>query len=436
MEFKNSFELYDRARTLIPGASQTNSKRPGAFAYGAYPIYAKRAHGNRIVDVDGNEYIDLVNGFGPVILGYDYDPVSAAIRRQLEEGIISGLMYPEEVEAAELLHRLVPCAEMVRYLKGGGEATAAAARICRAATGREVILSSGYRGWPDVWAAASNSRGVPAALSEYTVGFPFGNLPALEALLDRHAGKVAAVFVDILDTVPPEEYLDGIKSLAHKHGALFVLDEIVTGFRLARGGAAEYFGVVPDLACFAKAVANGMPLAVVAGRAEVMRVAADLLISLTYGGEALSLAAAVATMKVIEEEPVNERIWTLGRKLTDGLDGAAQSAGVPFRCTGFAPMSFMAFDGVSGEEEARVWHFFLQEMAARGVLLRRTGANLLTYSFTEADVDEIVSKAGAVFDELAKLWKSKELVRRLRIRSDVGSDSVGQVQDRRSLGRV
>lgn len=435
MTFEKSFQLYDRATEMIPGGSQTNSKRAEAFAYGGYPIYAKRAKGNRIVDVDGNEYIDLVNAFGPVILGYDYRPVSAAIRRQLREGILSGLMYPEEVQVAELINGMVPCAEMVRYFKGGGEATAAAARICRAATGRDIILTCGYRGWPDVWAAASNRKGVPEELSRFTVTFPYGDLSAVERQLESYRGRVAAVFIDVLDEIPPPGYLIALRDLAHREGALFVFDEIVTGFRLARGGAGEYFGVTPDLACFAKAVANGMPLAVVAGKRAIMSVAADLLISLTYGGEALSLAAAAATLAVIRSEPVNEHLWALGTRLSDGLNRAADSAGVKFRTIGFSPMAFMTFEPIPEVDDSKVWHFFLQEMAARGVLMRRTGANLITYSFTERDIDEIVNKAGEVFGALARVQGSSDLDRLLKTRSVEGRPPAGSMTDRRALGR-
>jgi len=421
MRYERSLELFERGRRLIPGGSQTISKRPGAFAYGAYPIYVRRASGCRVEDIDGNEYIDLVNALGPIILGYRYPAITQAIISQLERGIISGLLFPVEVEAASLLTELVPCAEMVRFFKGGGEATSAAARIVRAYTGRELILNCGYRGWPDVWTAAQNDGGIPKALESSIVTFPFNDLPALERLLAQHSGQVAAVFLDVLHQAPEEGYLQKVADLAHRHGALFVMDEVVTGFRLAPGGAQEYFRITPDLACFAKAMANGMPISAVAGRAEVMQIAERLRISITYGGEALSLAAAVASMREIRARQVPEHLWRIGGELMAGLDRAASRQGIPFHCTGYAPASLMRFDGLDAAETQDVWSYFLQEMAARGVLMRRGGANFVTFSHTEEDIAEVVSAADQVFANLADLWKSPQLSDHLRVRSvDVG----------------
>ncbi len=417
MNLTKSLALFDKAISLIPGGSQTSSKRPQAFAYGAYPIYAAKAYGSHIEDVDGNVYIDLVTALGPIVLGYNYPAVKDAILAQLEKGTLSGLLWPVEVEAAELLTQIVPCAEMVRYFKGGGEATAAAARLVRAYTGREIILNSGYRGWPDVWTAAHNDGGVPKGLESSIVTFPFGDLAALEQKLAENAGRVAAVFLDVMKRKGmPDNYMQQVKELAHQHGALFGMDEIVTGFRLAPGGAQEYLGVTPDLAVFAKGLANGMPVSCVAGRRDVMEKMAKLTISITYGGEALSLAAAIASMKEIKEKNVPAYLWKIGGQLIAGLNGAAAAAGIPFECLGFAPMSLMQFNELDGKETQLVWSYFLQEMAKRGVLLRRGGVNFLTYSHTEADIAQVVNAAGEVFGELRKLWKKAELAEQVQVR--------------------
>lgn len=416
MRYDRSLELFEEARRLVPGGSQTNSKRPQAFAYGAYPIYAGRAKGCHITDIDGNEYIDLVNALGPIVLGYGYPALDRAITAQLERGILAGLLYPVEAEAARMLVDMIPCAEMVRFLKGGGEATAAAARIARAYTGRELILNCGYRGWPDVWSAAQNDGGIPKALESTIISFPFNDLGALERLLAKHGDQVAAVFLDILREEPEPGYLAAVRELAHRYGALFVMDEIITGFRLAPGGAQEYYHVVPDMACFAKAMANGMPLGAVVGRAEIMRVAADLRISITYGGEALSLAAAVACMREIRDRSVPDHLWHIGACLMAGLDDAAGKQGIPFECYGLAPMSLMRFNELDARESDLVWSYFLQEMAMRGVLLRRGGVNFVTFSHTQDDVAEIVAVADDVFAHLASLWKTPELAQHVRVR--------------------
>jgi glutamate-1-semialdehyde aminotransferase len=400
LNLTRSLELFAEAERLIPGGSQTNSKRPQAFAFGAYPIFAQRAQGCRIWDVDGNEYIDFVMALGPVTLGYCYPAVDQAIRAQLERGIIYGLLAPLEVEVSRLLVELVPCAEMVRFFKGGGEATAAAARIARACTGRRIILNCGYRGWPDVWTAARNDGGVPEELVGLTVAFPFGDLDSLERIFEQYRDRVAAVFLDVPYASPcPPGYLEAVRDLAHAHGALLVFDEIVAGFRLAPGGAHEYFGVMPDMACLAKGIANGMPLAAVVGRREVMQIAERLLISLTYGGEALSLAAAAAVLDEYRTRPVIAHLWKVGQRLTDGLNAAAGAAGVPFRCGGYAPMAAMWFD-VPAEQVDAAWRFFLAGCAARGVLFRRGGLNLVSYSHSEHDIDRAIEVAGEVFHEM------------------------------------
>jgi glutamate-1-semialdehyde 2,1-aminomutase len=187
-----SMRLWAEAEGLIPGGSQTNSKRPRHYALGHYPIYAARAEGSHIWDVDGNEYIDYVNGMGPISLGYGFPAVDAAIRDQLGKGIVSGLLWPLEIAAARALTEVIPCAEQVRFLKGGGEATAAAARIARAHTGKHLLLNAGYRGWPDTW-AAGHDPAVPPDLARYRIDFPHDDLDRLAQLLAKHRGEVAAV---------------------------------------------------------------------------------------------------------------------------------------------------------------------------------------------------------------------------------------------------
>lgn len=414
LDLRQSLFLHEEARQRIPGGSQTTSKRPAAFALGTYPIYAASARGSHVTDIDGNTYIDLVSALGPISLGYCEPRVDAAIRAQLDRGIIYGLLSPLEVEVARLLAELVPCAEQVRFFKGGGEATAAAARVARRFTGREVILNCGYRGWPDIWSVTTGDPGVPQALAGSIDTFAFNDLEDLERLFVRHKGRVAAVSVDIATTPPHEGYLRDLRDLAHEQGALLIFDEIVTGFRLANGGAQEYFGVTPDLACFAKGLANGMPLGAVVGRAEVMASFVDAAISITYGGEALSLAAAAATLTIYRDEPVIATLWARGRALRAGLERAATAVGVPFETQGYDPMTGMHFPGLDPATDQQAWTFLLQELAARGVLLRRRGLNFVSYSHTEEDIAQVVAAAEAVFAELAPLLGTPDLAGRLR----------------------
>src|SRR5262245_16768517 len=228
-----SLEMFRRLEALVPGGSQTSSKRPTQFAFGQYPIFASRARGGRIWDVDGNEYVDFVMALGAITLGYCYPAVDEAVRAQLQRGIVYGLLAEVELAAAEAVVAAVPCAEQVRFLKGGAEVTSAAARIARAYTGRQKVVNCGYRGWHDQWNAHRNDGGIPAAIAPYTLTFPYDDLPALERVLDQNRGEVAAVFLDpFTSQIPAPDYLARVKELAHAHGALLIFDEIVTGFRL------------------------------------------------------------------------------------------------------------------------------------------------------------------------------------------------------------
>jgi glutamate-1-semialdehyde aminotransferase len=418
--FDKSLGLYRRALELIPGGSQTNSKRPTAYALGAFPIYAQDAAGARIQDVDGNWYIDYILGLGPISLGYCYPAVDAAIRAQLERGIIYGLLAPLEVEVAEAIVEMVPCAEMMRFLKGGAEVTTAAARIARGFTGREVILNCGYRGWADGWMAQSTGMkgGVPDCLRGVIDGFPRHDLDALRAKLEQHAGRVAMVALDPATggSRVPDGYLQGVRALCDEFGALLMFDEIVTGFRMANGGGQEYFGVTPDLACFAKGIANGMPLGVVCGRAEIMRKAIDdLVISVTYGGEALSLAAAAAALRVYRTEPVIEHLWATGARLMRDFDALGEKHGVPLKCHGYEPMSSQTIGYEDPQLSQDVWTLLLQEMAQRGVLLRRGGLLFVTYAHGDEEVEETLAALDESLAVIADAVDSGTVKQRLRV---------------------
>ena len=414
VQFTESLDLFAHAQDVIAGGSQTSSKRPGAYAFGSYPIYAARASGSHIWDIDGNEYIDFVNALGPIVLGYCYPAVDAAIAEQLGKGIIYGLLSPLEVAAADSLIDAVPAAEMVRFLKGGAEANNAAARIARAYTQREIIFNNGYRGWSDGWSASRNDGGIPSALEQSIEQFTFNDLNHLEDLFRTHDNQVAAVALDAASKgkEPEPGYLQGLNDIAHRNGALVIYDEIVTGFRLAMGGAQEYYGVTPDLATFAKAMANGMPLAAVVGSKEVMQAAEDLVISITYGGEALSLAAAVATMNVMREHNVQAQLHQTGELLRDGINGAAQRAGVALEAYGLAPIGGEHFlDAGDAEEEGLMWQFLLAGLAQRGVLIRRGGVNFITYSHTAEDVAQAVDAIEDTLHDLRRVRESGNLAR-------------------------
>ena len=291
-----SQRLLERAAGLIPALTQTLAKGPTQHVQGVAPAYLRRGQGCHVWDVDGNEYIDYTMGVGPLSLGYAYPAVDAAIQRQLADGITFSLMHPLEVALAERLHAILPNAEMVRYAKTGAEATSAAVRRARAYTGRDKVLCCGYHGWHDWYVSVlGRGAGVPQAVQDLVHTFAYNDPASLRAAIDHDTACV--ILEPMTFELPRDGFLPEVQAICREHGALLIFDEMWTGFRLALGGAQQYFGVTPDLACYSKAIANGMPLAVLTGRAEVMRLLhEEVFFFSTFGGEALSLAAAMATL--------------------------------------------------------------------------------------------------------------------------------------------
>lgn len=416
LRLDRSLELYEKAVQIIPGGSQTNSKRPEGYAPGAFPIYLDRGEGCRVWDVDGNKYIDYIMALGPVNLGYAYPRVNDAVREQLEKATIINLLNPLEVELAQEIIEAVPCAEMVRFMKSGAEATSACVRVARAYTGREKVAHCGYHGWHDTFTASSaNPRGVPQALRELIRSFRYNDLGSLEKILEAEGDEIACIIMEPR-TPPVEGFLEGVRELADRYGAVLIYDEIVTGFRLALGGAQEYYGVTPDLAAFAKGMSNGLPLSAFVGKREIMEIAKDLVISTTYGGEALSLAAGVATIRELREQNVFQHTWEMGRKLMDGWTEIGSELGLSLGNSGLAPIHAPVMDMGTPELTRDAWTFFLQESARRGVLFRRGGLNFISYSHKEEDVDYTLDVCRSAMKLLKQAIEEGDLSSRLETR--------------------
>jgi glutamate-1-semialdehyde 2,1-aminomutase/spore coat polysaccharide biosynthesis protein SpsF len=384
-----SQELARRAAQLIPGGSQTLSKGSTQFVQGVAPTFLLRGEGSHVWDVDGNEYIDFPMALGPVILGYTYPAVDEAVRQQMTQGVSFSLPHPLEIEAAERLVAMVPCAEMVRFGKNGSDATAGAVRLARAFTGRDLIACCGYHGWQDWYIGSTTfNRGVPNAVRELTTTFEYNNIGSLERVLRRHGKRVAAVILEPIGVVEPEaKFLQQVRDLCSREGSLLIFDEVITGFRLARGGAQEYFGVLPDLACFGKAMANGYPLSAVVGRREIMKHFEQTFFSFTFGGEALSLAACIATLKEISEKEVIAHNWEQGVKIKDGLTVLTREFGMEkfVRCGGLPPRTVVSFFDESGRESLLLKSLFQQECLKRGVLF--SGGQNICFSHSDEDVE-------------------------------------------------
>lgn len=377
-----SMERYAKALRLIPGGAQLVSRRPTRYAFGISPIYAKRAKGPRIWDVDGNQYIDWVSGIGAIILGYADETVDNAVIEQLRKGNCYALNHELEIELAEELISRVPCAEMVRYAKGGGEACAIAVRIGRGFTGREKVLFCGYHGWHDWYLAANLNTaasldthlfpgiepiGVPDSLAGTAFPFPYGDANALEKLFEEHRDQVACVIMEPLRSeMPAPGYLQAVADLARKHGAVLIFDEVTTGLRFGAGGVQERLQVTPDLAVFAKSLSNGYPMAAVVGKREVMESAAQMFISSTYWSDTIGLRAAVTTLREVESRGVADYLEDFGTALKQRVNELAEDTNAPVRCEGISVHPRLVFDledpGVCG----KVSTLYIQEMAKRG----------------------------------------------------------------------
>jgi glutamate-1-semialdehyde aminotransferase len=391
--------LWQRARGLIPAGTQTLAKGPSQYVDGVAPKYLARGKGAHVWDVDGNEFIDLTMAVGPLVLGYGHPAVDRAIREQLDQGITFSLMHPLEVEVAEMVRRVVPGADSVRFSKTGCDVTSAAVRLARAFTGREKVLCCGYHGWHD-WYIGTTPRnaGVPRASRELTEAFPYNDLFTLMESLDD---QVACVILEptIFDA-PNNDYLRAVKRACEAAGALLIFDEMWTGFRVALGGAQQRYDVTADLACFSKAVANGMPLSVLTGRADVMRLLEeDVFFFTTFGGEALSLAAAKATIDELRDREVPARLEQAGKALQDGYNALAAKKGLGHtRASGLGCRTLVSFDGAVGDPLLQK-SLVQQELLRHGVLW--TGFHNLSFAHTDGDIEHVLSAYDRALDVLA-----------------------------------
>jgi glutamate-1-semialdehyde 2,1-aminomutase len=377
-----SMNLYARALDLIPGATQLISRRPTRYAFGVSPVYAQRAKGARFWDVDGHEYIDWVSGIGAILLGYADPVVDEAVIEQIRLGTMYSINHELEIEVAEMLTSLLPGAEMVRYAKGGGDACAMAVRIARGVTGRDRVLFCGYHGWHDWYLAANLTAeanlgshlfpgiepiGVPLGLAGTAQPFPYGDLEALERLLEAYRGEVAAVMMEPLRSdLPPPGYLPSVAELAHKHGAALIFDEVSAGFRFGEAAAQGYVGVEPDLSVFAKSISNGYPMGVVAGKREWMEPSARMFISSTYWSDTMGLRATLTTLRELRNRQIPNKLWAYGGRLQQELNKAAQRADAPVRCGGLAIHPHLHFSVEDPILQRKVVTLYIQEMAKRG----------------------------------------------------------------------
>lgn len=407
-----SDELYNRAKGLIPSVTQTLAKGPTQWIKGVAPKYLVKGKGSHVWDADGNEYIDYMMGVGPLSLGYSYPKVDEAIRKQLEDGITFSMMHPLEVEVAEMIREIIPNAEAVRYSKTGADATSAAVRLSRAYTGKNKILCCGYHGWHD-WYIAVTARnlGIPEAVQAISFTFNYNDIDSVKNSIDN---DVAAIILEpVVFNEPKNNFLHQLADLCKENGILLIFDEMWTGFRMALGGAQEYFGITPDLATYSKAVANGMPISILTGKKEIMQLAdEDIFFYTTFGGEALSLAATKATIEELRDKNVPKFLSEQGSKLKNGYNSIALKLGMDYtKAIGYNWRSMATFDEKAGDPLIQK-SLMQQEMIKRGILWQ--GFHNMSFSHTDADVDYTLQALEESLSVLKKAVDQNNLKEMLR----------------------
>ena len=409
---KKSDELYNRALHLIPSLTQTLAKGPTQHINGIAPKYLQKGKGSHVWDVDGNEYLDYSMGIGPLSLGYAYDKVDDAIKEQLKDGITFSLMHPLEVEVAEMIHEIIPNADAVRYSKTGADVTSAAVRIARAFTKRDKVLCCGYHGWHD-WYVSVTARnfGIPQAVQELTSTFNYNDIQSVKDSLDQDTACV--ILEPFVFEKPKENFLQKLKEVCEANGTLLIFDEMWTGFRISLGGAQEYFNVKADLACFSKAVANGMPIAILTGRKDIMDLLdKDIFFYTTFGGEALSLAAAKATINEIKEKNVPAYLQKQGNKLKEGYNKITADLGINYtKCSGYDCRTIISFNESAGNP-LELKSLLQQELIKRGILW--SGFHNMSFSHSDEDVEYTLTAYKEVLPILKKAVEEKKVAAYLK----------------------
>ena len=409
LNITRSQELFEEAKTLVPGGV-LGARKPGDFIEGEYPIFLEYGKGSRLTDVDGNEFIDFLCGYGPIILGYREDEVDDAVIKQIKDkGFCFTLTQRYQNQLAKKLTELVPCSELSIFLKTGSDATTAAIRIARAYTNRIKVMRCGYHGWHD-WCVEMKG-GIPEKFYEDVYEFRYNNLDQLEDLMKKYGDQTAAIIMTPFGhpihqkmEIPKPGFLEGVRELANKHGTVLVFDEVRTCFRLRMGGAQELYGVTPDLTVLGKGMANGYAISVVTGKADVMMAAAQkLFISSTFFPNSDGYIAALKTIEIMERDNVLNNIWEKGNRLLTKIQNIIDKYEVGAELSGVAPMFFITFkrDEANTQKEKR--DDFYTQLIRKGFFFTPHHHAYISYRHTEEDLD----KTATAIDEAMAYVKEK-----------------------------
>ena len=418
--------LWQKAKNLIPGGNQLLSKRAEKFLPGLWPSYYSKAKGCEVWDLDGNHYYDFAQmGVGTCILGYADNDVNAAVIEAIQKGSMCSLNCHEEVELAEKLISLHPWADMARFARTGGEACTVSVRIGRAASGKSRVAFCGYHGWHDWYLSANlgdasnldgqllpglNPNGVPRELKNTTLPFNYNKVDELEELVDKYPGEIGVIIMEPRREQSPETgFLEGVRNIADRIGAVLIFDEVTSGFRVNIGGIHLTYGVEPDIAVFGKALGNGFPISAIIGRRSVMDCAQDSFISSTFWTERIGFVAALATIKKMEENDVPIYLVHYGERINDGLCRLAQKYGLNIHINGIPPLTHITF---VVDDPLAAQTLYTQEMLAKGYLLG--AAVYTTYAYSDSIIDQFIADSDPVFGTIKEALNSGNVEKYLK----------------------
>ena len=377
MNLQKSIKLYKKASKIIPNSTNTNAKRRENFLdENLFPAYLEKAKGAYVWDLDGNKYIDYIAALSPINIGYNDERIVEKIQKQMKKGSIFSLPSSHEVELAELLIEKIPSAEMVRLLKTGADVTSAAVRVARHYTGKEMVLSCGYHGWHDWWSAKMGTKGIPNCMYDLIKDFPFNDFEKLQKLVDLYDGKIACIIMTASDygMAPKNDFLQKVRKLADEKNIVLIFDEIVTGFRWSLGGAQEKYGVTPDLAAFGKGMANGLAIAALVGKKEMMSVLKNNFVTSTFASEALSIVASLETIRILEKDEILEKLNGIASRIYDGLKAISKKQGVEINVFDLLPALKFEFDLPNEKEKMKAAIEFMKYCTQKGILVKRYGS--------------------------------------------------------------
>lgn len=414
-------QLWEKAKTIIPGGNQLLSKRSEMFLPELWPSYYKKAKGCEVWDLDDNKFYDFAQmGVGSCVLGFADPDVNNAVMYAIRDGSMSSLNCYEEIQLAELLVGIHPWAEMVRFARTGGEACAIAVRIARADTGRDKIAFCGYHGWHD-WYISSNlsdqanldgqllpglaPKGVPRGLQNTALPFNYNDINSLEALVSSHGDEIGTIYMEPLRGQEPyNDFLRKVREIADRINAVLIFDEVTSGFRLNPGGIHLIYDVEPDIAVFGKAIGNGYPISAIIGKRNIMDAAQSTFISSTFWTERIGFVAAKKTIQKFIDLNVHDALTSTGKRINRGWTEIASEADIIVVTSGIPPLThieFKCYDPIAAQT------FYTQEMLKKGYLL---GASVYTtYAYTDEIIDRFIEDSKPVFKQLSELIKNRTI---------------------------